>query len=125
MSSDASKPRFEKALTELQTGLKVLPVGIAEAGAWRYAFIYEVLPRWLPHVPEQARSIGRGQARHAILDQYLRNVIAAPPPAAARVFGWPLDQARQTAEALAQERRISLDVKVTGIGELQLVTCKK
>src|SRR5512136_3061598 len=106
MSSEASKPRFEKALTELQIGLKVLPVGIAEAGAWRYAFIYEALPRWLPDVPERARGIGRAQARCAILDQYLRNVIATTLPGAARVFGWPLDEARRTAEALAQKGRL-------------------
>ena len=122
MSSEANKPRFEKALTELQTGLKVLPVGIAEAGAWRYAFIYEVLPRWLPDVPERARDIGRGLARRALLDQYLRNVIATTLPAAARVFGWPLDETRRTAEALAQEGRAALDVKVSGIGELQIVS---
>src|SRR5512136_187734 len=59
MSSDANKSRFDKALTDLQTGLKVLPVGIAPAGAWRYAFIYEVLPRWFPQVPVQAQQIGR------------------------------------------------------------------
>jgi hypothetical protein len=90
--------------------------------AWRYAFIYEVLRCWLPDVPERARGIGRGQAKQAILDQYLRNVIAAPLPAAARVFGWPLDEARLTAGALAEQGRVSLDVKVSGIGELQVVT---
>jgi hypothetical protein len=122
LSAEASKPRFEKALTELQVGLKVLPVGIAEAGAWRYAFIYELLPRWLPDVPERARSIGRGQARRTILDQYLRNVIATTAPSAARVFGWSLADARQAAETLAQAGRLTLDVKVAGIGEPQMVT---
>jgi len=122
LSSEANKPRFEKALTELQVGLKVLPVGIAEAGAWRYAFIYELLPRWLPDVPERARSIGRGQARQAILDQYLRNVIATTVPSAARVFGWSLADTRQATEALTKEGRLSLDVKVSGIAELQMVT---
>jgi hypothetical protein len=123
MISEASKARFEKALTELQIGLKVLPVGIAEAGAWRYAFIYEVLPRWLPDVPERARHIGRGQARRAILDQYMRNVIATTPQTAARVFGWSLVETRQVAETLAQEGRLMLDVKVAGISELQMTTC--
>jgi hypothetical protein len=122
LSAEASKPRFERALTELQVGLKVLPVGIAEAGAWRYAFIYELLPRWLPDVPERARSIGRGQARRTILDQYLRNVIATTAPSAARVFGWSLADARQAAETLAQAGRLTLDVKVAGIGEPQMVT---
>ena len=122
LSSEANKPRFEKALTELQVGLKVLPVGIAKAGAWRYAFIYELLPRWLPDVPEHAHSIGRGQARRAILDQYLRNVIATTAQSTARVFGWSLADTRQAAEALAKEGRLSLDVKVSGIAELQIVT---
>jgi len=122
LSSETNKPRFEKALTELQVGLRVLPVGVAEAGAWRYAFIYELLPRWLPDVPERARSIGRGQARRAILDQYLRNVIATTVSSAARVFGWSPADTRQAAEALAKEGRLSLDVKVSGIAELQMVT---
>ncbi len=122
LSSEASKARFEKALTELQVGLKVLPIGIAEAGAWRYAFIYEVLPRWLPDVPGKARAIHRSQARRAILDQYLRNVIASTLKDVARIFNWTLDETRQTAQALAQAGKLSLDVQVSGIADLQIVT---
>jgi hypothetical protein len=121
MSAEASKPRFEKALTELQTSLKVLPVGVAPAGAWRYAFIYEILPRWLPDLAERARSISRAAARCVILDRYLHNVIASPLAAAARVFGWKLDEARRAAEELAAQGRIDLAVKVAGIRELQVV----
>ena len=121
LSAESSKSRFERALTELQTGLKVLPIGIAEAGAWRYAFIYEILPRWLPDVAVRARSITREQARRAILHRYLQNVVFAAPRDIARIFGWPLAETRQSAEALAAENRILLDVKVTGIGERMLV----
>ncbi|MBN1888474.1 MAG: winged helix DNA-binding domain-containing protein [Thermoflexales bacterium] len=122
MSADSAKGRFDRALTELQKGLKVLPTGIAEVGAWRYAFIYELLPRWLPDIPDKAREIGTGQARQAILDQYLRNVIAATPQQAARLFGWTLKQARKAAETLTDEGRLRLDVKVDGMNELQMVT---
>lgn len=121
LSAEASKPRFEKALTELQMGLKVLPVGIAPVGAWRYAFIYEILPRWLPELPGQARTIGRSEARRVILDRYLHNVIATPLPAAARLFGWTPGEARRAAEELAALGRVELDVKVAGIKDLQLV----
>jgi len=121
MSAEASKPRFEKALTELQTGLKVLPIGIAPAGAWRYAFIYEILPRWLPDIPDRARSISRTEARRVILDQYLHNVIASPLSSVARLFGWKLDDTQQIAEGLAAHGRVELDVKVAGIKELQIV----
>ncbi|MEP7199439.1 MAG: crosslink repair DNA glycosylase YcaQ family protein, partial [Chloroflexota bacterium] len=122
MSSDASKSRYDRALTELQVGLKVLPVGIAEAGAWRYAFIYELLPRWLPAVPDQARHIERAQARGAILKQYLRSVIATTPKDVARVFGWSLAETRAVAAMLADTGDAQLDVKVAGVRDLQLVT---
>ncbi len=122
MSSDASKSRYDRALTELQVGLKVLPIGIAEAGAWRSAFIYEVLPCWLPNVPKAARHISRTQARHAILGQYIDNVIATTLESATRVFSWTLAEMRATAEVLADEERISLNVNVAGIRELQMVT---
>ncbi|MFN8596337.1 MAG: crosslink repair DNA glycosylase YcaQ family protein [Anaerolineae bacterium] len=121
MSSDESKPRFEKALTDLQAGLKVLPIGIAPVGAWRYAFIYEILPRWLPDVPDRARAISRTEARRRILDRYIHNVIAAPLPTIARLFKWKSTEAQQAAEALAAAGRVELDVKVTGIRELQLM----
>ncbi len=121
MSAEASKPRFEKALTELQVGLKVLPIGIAPVGAWRYAFIYEILPRWLPDLPDRARHITRMEARRNILDRYIHNVIATPLISAARAFGWKLDEAQQAATALADQGRIELDVKVAGIRELQVV----
>ncbi len=121
MSSDANKSRFDKALTDLQTSLKVLPIGIAPAGAWRYAFIYEILPRWFPQIPVRARQIGRVEARRHILAQYLRNVIFTTIPVAARVFGWTTQDTRRTAEALAADGRAQIDVKVAGLRELQLV----
>jgi hypothetical protein len=121
LSSDANKSRFDKALTDLQTGLKVLPVGVAPVGAWRYAFIYEVLPRWYPEIPGQAQQISRAEARRCILDQYLRNVIFSTVPLAARVFGWSIKETQQTADILAGEGRLALDVKVAGVRELQMI----
>jgi hypothetical protein len=121
MSSDANKGRFDKALTDLQTGLKVLPVGVAPAGAWRYAFIYEVLPRWYPEIPVRAQKISRIEARRRILEQYMRNVIFSTVPLAARVFGWSLKETQPVAQQLAEEGRLALDVKVAGIRETQLI----
>lgn len=93
---DEKKSRFDRALTELQCGLKVLPVGVAEAGAWRYAFVYEALHRWLPDVPLQARQISRSQARRVIAQRYLQNVIVSNPPTLAKLFGWTVREAEET-----------------------------
>jgi hypothetical protein len=121
MSSDVNKSRFDKALTDLQTGLKVLPVGIAPVGAWHYAFIYEVLPRWYPEIPARAQQIGRVEARRRILDRYMRNVIFSTVPVAARVFGWSIKETQQAAAALAEEHSLELEVKVAGVHEVQMI----
>ena len=52
---------FDRALVELQVGLKVLPIGVARTGAWNYAFNYELFQRWFPEVPEQARGVKRSE----------------------------------------------------------------
>ena len=122
LSSDSAKGRFDKALTDLQTGLKVIPVGVAPVGAWKYAFIYEILPRWYHDIPDRARQIGRGEAKRNIIDQYLRNVIASAPQAIARVFGWTLNDTKPSIEALAREGRVEIDVKIAGVRELQVLT---
>ncbi len=122
LSSDSAKGRFDKALTDLQTGLKVIPVGVAPVGAWKYAFIYEILPRWFPHIPDRARKIGRADAKRAIIDQYLKNVIASTPQSIARVFGWKLIEMQQMIGELANVGKVSIDVKVNGVKELQVVT---
>jgi hypothetical protein len=124
LSSDAAKGRFDKALTDLQTGLKVIPVGVAPVGAWKYAFIYEILPRWFPSIPDRARKIGRAEAKRSIVDQYLRNVIASTPKSIARVFGWKLIEVQQLLEDLVSKRRVAIDVKVSGIKETQIVTAQ-
>ena len=85
---DERKGKFDKAINELQGGLKILPTGVAEAGAWRYAFIYDLLWRWLPDVPKQAQAISRPEARVNILARHLRNVIYVTPKEISRMFGW-------------------------------------
>lgn len=92
-----SNTRFERALVDLQRSLRILPVGVAKAGAWKYAFIYELLDRWLPDVVTQARAIGRGEARAHLADRFLQSVGAAPEAAVSKLFGW---SAAETVKAL-------------------------
>jgi hypothetical protein len=86
MSADSAKSRFDRALVELQVGLKVIPIGVAEAGAWNYAFVYEILQRHFPDLPAQARPIGRAEARRVLVQRYLDNVVAADRKMVAKVF---------------------------------------
>jgi hypothetical protein len=118
-----SKGRFERGLVELQIGLKALPVGVGDAGAWHYSHIYDLLIHWLPDLPERARPIGRGQARRALVRRYLENVGAATPEQVARLFGWPLPEVNKALATLAGEGVTLPGVSIEGLkGEHVAVT---
>jgi hypothetical protein len=86
LSAESAKTTFERSLVELQGTLRILPVGIAEAGAWRYSFIYDLVTRHLPDLPSQAQQIPRREARAQLVTQLLDNVVAATQPEIQRVF---------------------------------------
>jgi hypothetical protein len=115
LAAESAKSRFERALTELQVGLKVLPIGVAEAGAWRYAFVYEIVQRYLPDLPDRARPITRGEARRTLVSRYLRAVIAAEQGMIGRVFHvlhWTPAELERTIRALLEEgtvRRVDVE----------------
>jgi hypothetical protein len=102
LSSEASKRRFDKALHDLQRGLWVVPVGVAEAGAWRYAFIYELFDRWFPSIARQARDIPRDVARQHLTELYLASVGAAELNQVRSLFGWSRTEAVQALGAVAE-----------------------
>jgi hypothetical protein len=111
MAAESAKSRFERALVELQVGLKVLPIGVAEAGAWRYAFIYELVQRHYPELPPHAREIPRSQARQMLVRRYLENVIVAERSMLERVFHvlrWTKRELDATLEALVSEGTIAV-----------------
>lgn len=112
---DALKGKFDKALTELQISLKVMPVGVAQAGAWRYAFIYDIVSRWFPDVPRAAQQISRGDARANILECHLRNVVMATPKEIARVFSWKSTDADAAIQTLVERGAASVGCLVKGV----------
>jgi hypothetical protein len=86
--ANARDSEFNRALEVLQRDFKILPVGVAQAGAWRYAFIYESTARYYPELPEQARAIGEAQAREHILEFYFAALGGAGLRQVKLVFGW-------------------------------------
>jgi hypothetical protein len=109
MSAESAKSRFDRALVELQVGLKVIPIGVAQAGAWNYAFVYEILQRHYPDLPAQARPIGRGEARRVLVQRYLDNVVAVDRQMVAKVFHvlkWTPKELARAIDTLTQEKVI-------------------
>jgi hypothetical protein len=126
LTSEGAKSRVDRALVELQVGLKVLPVGVTEAGAWNYAFVYELFQRWFPEVPQQARPIKRAEARRVLVQRYLDNVVAADRKMVAKVFHvlkWTKRELERTIEALVEEGAVG-EMEVEGVVQPQLVSSK-
>ena len=88
MGGNDSNARFERALSHLQSDFKILPVGISEAGAWRYAFIYDLTHRHYPELLEKARFIKEQDARQKLVGLYFNSVGAAQLKDVMKLFGW-------------------------------------
>jgi hypothetical protein len=97
-----AKGRFEKTLVQLQKGLWILPVGVAEAGTWHYAFIYDLVDRWWPEIYPLARGLARDEASRQIMEMLLRSVGATTTVHAARLLGWKASWVEETCEDLAR-----------------------
>lgn len=103
---NAKESEFNKALELLQADFKILPVGVAEAGAWKYSFIYEIVPRHYPELPEKARFISEGDARRKLMELYFASVGAATEGDAAKLFGWKKELIVRTISGLVEKRKL-------------------
>jgi hypothetical protein len=126
LSSSGSKSRFDRALVELQAGLKVLPVGVARVGRWRYAFTYDILQRHFPDLPGQAQRIERSQARKTLILRYIDNVVAIDRSTIKRIFHvlkWTPSELERTISALLDEGAVR-QATVGGLKQPQLVSAR-
>lgn len=114
MTSKASNSPFDRALTHLQRDFKILPVGVAQTGAWRYSFIYECVHRWYPDLPALARPIPRSQARARLVDLYFRSVGAATLRHVRILFQWPNQDIEQTLTRLIDDDIVRDNYTVEG-----------
>ena len=103
---NAKESEFNRAVEDLQKDFKILPVGIAEAGAWRYAYRYELTARHFPDLPEQARPIGESVARQKLAELYLCSVGAAQKRDLAKLFGWPPELVKRSVDKLLQTGKL-------------------
>ena len=102
MTRRSSDSAFTRGLTELQREFRILPVGIARAGGWNYSFIYEPVHRYFPELPEQARGIGRGEARQMLARRYFEAVGAATEGEMRKMFQWKPADVSRTLQALQE-----------------------
>jgi hypothetical protein len=100
---NAKESAFNRAMEDLQMDFKILPVGVAEVGSWKYAFRYEITSRHMPELEQQARQIGEAEARQKLVGLYFASVGAAQTRDVAKLFGWPPELVRRTLDKLIQK----------------------
>ncbi len=103
MTSRSSDSRFNRALADLQADFKIVPMAVTQAGAWRYAFAYDLVARHYPELPEQARHIQENQARVELTRLYFRSVGAAQMRDVLMLFRWRPRDCQRALDTLVGE----------------------
>jgi hypothetical protein len=100
LSSTQNNSRFERAITNLQVDFKIMPVGVADAGSWHYAFIYDIVTHHLPDILEKTAFINEERAREELLRIYFLSVGGAYTNDVIKLFHWRLDEVRKALNTL-------------------------
>lgn len=102
LSGSNSTSPFNRALDLLQQQFKVLPIAISEAGAWKYAFVYDLTHHYFPELPEQARFISESRALEQILMQFFTTMGAANLKKITSLFQWSADRTRNALDRMVK-----------------------
>jgi len=111
--SNSSSP-FNRALDLLQQQFKVLPIAISEAGAWKYAFVYDLTHRHLPELPEQARFISENRAMEQILIHFFTTMGTANVKKITALFQWDSVRTQNALDRMVKSGTLLNDVIVEG-----------
>lgn len=106
--SNAKDSEFNKALEYLQRDFKILPVGVAQAGAWKYSHIYAITTSHFPDLAEQARKITESQACAKLLELYFNLVGAAQLSDVNKLFGWGAEVTKRALEKFVSSGNLIL-----------------
>jgi hypothetical protein len=98
----------------LQADFKILPVGVTDAGAWHYAFAYDVVARHYPQLPDLAHHIRESEARQRLCELYFRSVGAAQLRDVVKLFRWRKLDAGRAVEALAGQGVVRQGLELEG-----------
>ena len=115
--TNAKDSEFNKALEYLQRDFKILPIGVAQAGAWKYSHIYAITTSHFPELSEQARKITESQARAKLLELYFDMVGAAQVRDVQKLFGWGNEVVKKSIGKLVGAEKLVLTDHPKSSGE--------
>ena len=108
--------KFERAIAELQTDLKIVKSGISNSNRWKYCYIYDLLLRWAPNLGEESRKYNNRLAMRHLISRYLETSIAAPTYVFTKLFGWEASIAQRVLRDMVEDETLSEVRVVDGPG---------
>ncbi len=111
----ASQSPFNRALNILQEQLKVLPVAVSEAGAWGYAFVYDLTHRYYPDLQEKARFISETSAIDNLLLYYFKSLGASRLKEILTFFKWSSSQTERSLQRLVNKGELLSGLHIDNI----------
>ena len=114
LGGKSNAARFDRAVLELQLGLKIVKTGISDANAWKYCYVYDLLLRRWPDLPERAQVVATDEARRTLLLSHLRSVGVTSVKDVARLFGWEEPSVTALCNQLVDSGRLVTGVRVEG-----------
>lgn len=115
LASQDNESRFNRALTDLQSDFKIMPVEVVDAGSWHYSFAYDIVARYEPGLLENARFVGEIDARQKILELYFRSVGAAQMRDVLKLLGWKSPEMDQAIDLLVTKGIIQKNLALEGL----------
>lgn len=106
LSAPGSDGRINKAIVDLQANFNIAPVAVTHSGAWHYAFVYDVVTRRYPELPELAQAISDAQAQQTLLMAYFNSLGAASLREARKLFGWRPEALERAFRALVDAGKL-------------------
>jgi len=118
LSNSDQEGRFNKAMVDLQSDFKILPIGVSEAGPWRYAFKYEITARYYPDLLEKSAIINELSAIERLLDCYLQALGIEKVNNIQRFFRWKNDILIKGVNLLLESQVVQDNYQIEGDGAL-------
>lgn len=117
LTGPGSQSPFNRALDMLQAQLRVLPVAVSEAGAWKYAFVYDLTHRYYPEIVESARFITESQAMDHLLTCFFSSLGAANFKQINSLFKWEAGLTRKSLGRLVASGFLVENISIDGENE--------
>jgi hypothetical protein len=114
LSSKENNARFSRALNLLMRDFRILPVVVAEAGTWNYAFVYDAVHRHFPFLTERAREVRESDARCHLLGSLFASVGASQVKDIRKLFQWPDGLVEKTLNILFEKKKVLNQVQFEG-----------